>query len=111
MINQLFYSDLGLKPGSFVPLHDRNGEYELNSLPVLDSDHLFIHNHITLPEEEEKFLHMQKSSAWNAIQAVQKRQARLVPNWIGMSWSPAGRERIMDEMLHFQNHSRLANFE
>lgn len=109
-LNQLLYADLGLKPGSFVPLYDRNNEYELNSLPVLESDHLFIHKHKTQPEEEEKFQRVQKSSVWNAIQAVQKKQARLVPNWIGMSWSPVGRERIMDEMLHFQNSKSFALF-
>ncbi|WP_337098078.1 helix-turn-helix domain-containing protein [Paenibacillus sp. YIM B09110] len=104
-LNQLLYSELGLKPGSFVPLYERNNEYELNSLPILDSDHLFIHKHKTLPEEEEKFGRLQRTSVWNAIQAVQKKQARLVPNWIGMSWSPVGREKIIDEMLNFNYHS------
>ncbi len=41
-MNQLLYTELGLHPGSCVPMRERNKEYPLGSLPLFETDHLLV---------------------------------------------------------------------
>lgn len=98
-LNELLYVELGLKPGSCVPLDERSFEYPLHNLPVLESDYLFIYKHQVMLEEERAFDSVLGSGAWKNSGAVRNNRTRIIPNWIGMSWSPVGREAIIDELL------------
>lgn len=98
-LNELLYAELGLKPGSCVPLDERNFEYPLHNLPVLESDYLFIYKHKVMVEEDRVFDRVMESSAWKNSRAVRNNRTRVIPNWIGMSWSPVGREEIIDHLL------------
>ncbi|WP_410771594.1 helix-turn-helix domain-containing protein [Fontibacillus sp. BL9] len=98
-LNDLLYTELGLKPGSCVPLDERNFEYPLHNLPLLESDYLFIYKHKVMMEEDQVFDRVLESSAWQNSQAVRNNRTRVIPNWIGMSWSPVGREAIIDDLL------------
>ncbi|WP_181873123.1 helix-turn-helix domain-containing protein [Fontibacillus phaseoli] len=98
-LNELLYAELGLKPGSCVPLGEQNFEYPLHNLPVLESDYLFIYKHKVLMEEERVFDRVLESGVWKNSQAVRNNRTRIIPNWIGMSWSPVGREEIIDDLL------------
>ncbi|WP_419872421.1 AraC family transcriptional regulator [Candidatus Pristimantibacillus sp. PTI5] len=101
-LNELLYSELGLKPGSCVPLNERNHEFTLISLPVIETDHLLIHNHNVM-QKEEKLASFEQTNAWKAISAVPHTKTLFIPNWIGMSWAPNGRERIMNELLDWSS--------
>ncbi|MDQ8737685.1 AraC family transcriptional regulator [Paenibacillus sp. LHD-38] len=101
-LNELLYSELGLKPGSCVPLTERNHEFTLTSLPVIETDNLLIHNHNVM-QKEEKLARFQQTNAWKAISAVPHTKTLFIPNWIGMSWAPNGRERIMNELLDWSS--------
>ncbi|HTG69307.1 MAG TPA: AraC family transcriptional regulator [Candidatus Udaeobacter sp.] len=100
-LNELLYAELGLRPGSCVPLNERNHEFSLTSMPIIETDLLFIYKHNFMQAEEEKCVRIQQTNAWNAIKAVRKKQTLLIPNWIGMSWAPSGREQIMNELLNW----------
>lgn len=101
-LNELLYSELGLKPGSCVPLTERNHEFTLTSLPVIETDNLLIHNHNVM-QKEEKLASFQQTNAWKAISTVPHTKTLFIPNWIGMSWAPNGRERIMNELLDWRS--------
>ncbi|MHC2203289.1 hypothetical protein ACVLD2_002136 [Paenibacillus sp. PvR052] len=102
-LNELLYSDLGLRLGSCVPLNQMSKEFELDSLPPFQTDHLFISpRQAKAGEDDEAYASLQQCAVWNATKAVWNKRTRLIPNWIGMSWSPVGRNQIMDELLEWQ---------
>ncbi|MDQ1911410.1 AraC family transcriptional regulator [Paenibacillus sp. GD4] len=90
-VSHLLYTELGLQPGSCVPLHERNREYSLESLPPLDSGYLFVYKHSLQAEEAEQ-----------AMSALEGYPIRSVPNWVRMSWSPGGQHQIIDELLEWR---------
>lgn len=82
-LNHLLYKELGLKPGSCVPQHERSKEYNLRRLPPFETDHLLLYKHHVQPEDDAKFSALLASDAWSAMKAVRYNQIRLTPNWIG----------------------------
>ncbi|WP_182299633.1 helix-turn-helix domain-containing protein [Cohnella cholangitidis] len=98
-LNDLIYSELGLKPGYCVPSNAMNVEFSPEKYPNMDTDHLFVQSQFFSPEDEATYERITKSPEWNSIRAVNKDCVHLTPNWVGMSWSPSGRMQIIDELL------------
>ncbi|WP_179232803.1 helix-turn-helix domain-containing protein [Paenibacillus rigui] len=98
-LNHLLYKELGLKPGSCVPQHERSKEFTLAQVPPFETDHLLIYKQYVSPQEEAAFSALLASDAWSTMKAVRNDQIRFTPNWIGMSWSPTGLNEIMDYLL------------
>lgn len=98
-LNELIYTELGLRPGSGVPLKEQNKEYSLNSLPPFETDHLFIYKHYPLEQDAQVLSHLRQSASWSGMQAFRNNRLRMIDNWIGLSWTPIGQDHIMDELL------------
>jgi AraC-like DNA-binding protein/ABC-type Fe3+-hydroxamate transport system substrate-binding protein len=98
-LNDLIYTDLGLNPGYCVPSNVMNVEFSPEKYPNMDTDHIFIQSQFFSPEDEATFENIKKSPEWSSIRAVNNDCVHPTPNWVGMSWSPSGRMRIIDEML------------
>jgi AraC-like DNA-binding protein/ABC-type Fe3+-hydroxamate transport system substrate-binding protein len=92
-LNDLIYSGLAMRPGLAVPRNKMRQEWAIEELPPLQSGHLFIAKHSNHPEIEQLLTQLQASPA------VNDRQRHFVPNWLVMSWTPQGRNRIIDEIL------------
>jgi ABC-type Fe3+-hydroxamate transport system substrate-binding protein len=98
-LNELIYEELELKPGFCVPVNVMSVEFSPDKYPDIETDHLFVQDLFFHPDDRAIFSEIRKSPKWNAIRAVQNNQLHMTPNWVGMSWSPAGRMQIMDELL------------
>lgn len=101
-LSNLLYSELGLKPGSCVPLNERTKEFALGSLPPFETDYLFIYKHPIQSEETDILSGVLKGTSWNAMKAVRNNQTRMIPNWISMSWAPSGQHQIIDDLLQWR---------
>ncbi|CAN7607328.1 helix-turn-helix domain-containing protein [Paenibacillus sp. LjRoot56] len=100
-LSHLLYSELGLKPGSCVPLNERTKEFAVDGMPTFDTDYLLIDKRLTVQEETNLYANVLNGSTWDAMKAVQNNQVRVIPNWISMSWSPSGQNQILDNLLQW----------
>lgn len=98
-LNELIYGELALKPGGQVPADMWRWEMPPESLPVLETEHLFIQEHHVLAGSKNMYERMIQTSAWNEIHAVRNGNVRLIPNWFVMSWTPLGRQHIMNAIM------------
>jgi len=98
-LNELIYGVLGLKPEAQATANMWRQELSLDSLPILETEHLFIHKHHVLAGSENMFEWLIRTEAWNEIPAVHNGNVRLIPNWFVMSWTPKGRMAIMDMLV------------
>jgi len=98
-LNELLYAELGLRPGSGVPLKEQNKQYALDSFPPFETDRLFIYRHYGTEQHEAVFSELQRSVSWTSMQAYRMNRVQFIENWIGMSWTPIGQNRIVDELL------------
>ncbi|CAG7631455.1 helix-turn-helix domain-containing protein [Paenibacillus allorhizosphaerae] len=100
-LNELLYDGLALNPGSSVPLNERYREFEMEHLPPFESDFVFLHNNAWSSPDSEGFASLRNSAVWNALKAVRNHRIRIVDDWIGLSWTPVGQNRIIDELLQW----------
>ncbi|KRF08048.1 hypothetical protein ASG89_16570 [Paenibacillus sp. Soil766] len=100
-LSHLLYTELGLKPGSCVPLNVRTREFAVEVMPTFDTDFLLIDKRLTSLEEANLYTNMFKGTSWDAMKAVQNNQVRVIPNWISMSWAPSGQNQILDDLLQW----------
>ncbi|MDF2669898.1 MAG: transcriptional regulator [Paenibacillus sp.] len=98
-LNDLLFSELGLKPSSIVPLHERLKDFAIDKMPPFETDHIFLHKHLQLAGPEESFSRLQQSQSWQGMKAIRNNRFYLISNWIGLSWSPEGQNQIIDELL------------
>jgi AraC-like DNA-binding protein/ABC-type enterochelin transport system substrate-binding protein len=98
-LNELMHSELGLKPGKWVPADNWRLELPPESLPHLETEHLFVQKHHLLAGSEKVFDRMTNTPSWNDIPAVKNNRVHLIPNWFLMSWTPQGRNQIVDALL------------
>ncbi|MBE1442446.1 AraC-like DNA-binding protein [Paenibacillus sp. OAS669] len=98
-LNHLLYKELGLKPGSCVPQHERSKEYSMENMPPFETDHLMIYKHHVGPKDEANFAALLAGEEWSTMKAVRNHQIHFTPNWIGKSWSPTGQNEIIDYLL------------
>lgn len=98
-LNELLYTELGLKPGKPIPLNRSRVEVQPELLPQLETEYLFIQQHHIRAGCAKTVRTMQEVPYWNGIDAVRRGRVIWIPNWFVMSWSPIGRTRIIDELL------------
>ncbi|MBP1991944.1 helix-turn-helix domain-containing protein [Paenibacillus eucommiae] len=98
-LNELIYSELALKSGQQVPVDRWRWEMPPESLPPLETEHLFIQKHHVLAGSEFIFKRLIETSVWNEIHAVRHDHVQMIPNWFVMSWTPRGREQIMNTLM------------
>jgi len=104
-LNELIYGELALKPGAPEVGDIWRQEMPPEALPLLDTEYLFIHKHHVLAGSEGMYQRLEQSEHWPQIPAVQRGEVRLIPNWFAMSWTPIGREAIME---HFMQNKQLS---
>lgn len=68
-------------------------------LPPFETDRLFIYKYYSPGQDEQVQARLQQSVSWNGMQAYRSNQIRIIGNWIGMSWTPIGQSRSLDELL------------
>ncbi|AFC29108.1 transcriptional regulator [Paenibacillus mucilaginosus 3016] len=98
-VNELLYTELGLKPGSAVPIKEQVKEFPLTNLAPFETDHLFIFKHYPPRYDEEVLSQLQASPSWCGMHAYRSGRIRIIANWIALSWTPIGQNQIMDELL------------
>ncbi|MEI7026268.1 helix-turn-helix domain-containing protein [Paenibacillus sp. y28] len=98
-LNELIYRDIGLNPGYCVHSSLMNIEYSPDKYPDLGTDYLFVQYPPFYAEDEAVFQAIQETPKWRAMKAVSSNQIYHTSNWAALSWTPAGRIRIMDELL------------
>ncbi|MCU6797621.1 AraC family transcriptional regulator [Paenibacillus sp. WQ 127069] len=105
-LNELIYQELGLKPGSNMPLQTKSIELAPQWLPPLETDHLFIQKNHLRAGSENMYEQMCGTHAWKAIKAVQQGNVMLIPNWFSMSWTSGGRRAIIDQLVEYQKNTK-----
>lgn len=100
-LNDLIYAELGLKPGYCVSTHSMTMEYSPAKPPPFDADHLFVQSEFFFPEDEELFRSVQLTPAWQTMKASIGGHVRYTANWAAMSWTPAGRKQIVEQLLDY----------
>ncbi|GAB6989784.1 AraC family transcriptional regulator [Paenibacillus pini] len=98
-LNELVYGELALTPGKQVPTEMWRMELQPKSMPVLETEHLFIHQHHILAGSEQLYEELTRMFVWPMIPAVRDKKLRRIPNWFVMSWTPIGRQQIMKELM------------
>ncbi|MEI7026902.1 AraC family transcriptional regulator [Paenibacillus sp. y28] len=84
-LNELLYEGLGLMPGRDVPRNKMRRELPAEELPALEADHLFLIGKAGIQPEDPFYDKLQEVCFLHFI-----------PNWLFMSWTPPGRNRILD---------------
>ncbi|RIE00697.1 hypothetical protein D3H35_26215 [Cohnella faecalis] len=98
-LSELLFGELGLQPGRTEQSNAKRLELQPEWLPQIDTDYaLVFQNHIRAGSETI-YDRMCGTHAWRSMRAVQNGNVLLIPNWFKMSWSPIGREEIIDELL------------
>ncbi|MEC0226199.1 AraC family transcriptional regulator [Paenibacillus alba] len=98
-LNELLYGELALRPCKQAPEDLWRVEMQPESLPVLETEHLFIHQHHIQAGSEQLYREMTSQAVWRQIPAVRDGRHRFINNWFVMSWTPLGRLLIMNELL------------
>ncbi|GKU76209.1 helix-turn-helix domain-containing protein [Paenibacillus sp. L3-i20] len=98
-LNELIYGDLALKPGAPEMGDIWRQEMSPETLPLLETEYLFIHKHHVLAGSDSMFQRLVQTDMWSSIPAVQQDHVRIIHNWFAMSWTPLGRQVIMDELM------------
>ncbi|MGO4184299.1 helix-turn-helix domain-containing protein [Paenibacillus sp. TAF43_2] len=98
-LNELIYGELALKPGAPGCGDIWRQEMLPESMPLLETEHLFIHKHHVLAGSGKMFQRMLETNVLDQIPAVKTGNTRLIQNWFVMSWTPIGRHSIMDMLM------------
>lgn len=107
-LNELLYGELGLLPGKNMPISTASIELAPEWLPQLEADRLLIHMNHLRAGSEQVYARMENTHAWRTIRAVRRNQVHFIPNWFRMSWSPSGREAVLEELLELTDAAELA---
>lgn len=98
-LNELLYADLAVAPGLQTPSDTWRWEFQPEALPCLETDYLFIHMHHLRAGSEAVFNRMLQTASWSEMSAVREHKVLMIPNWFVMSWTPIGRNQIIDLLL------------
>jgi len=98
-LNELIYGELGLRPCGQVLAELWRWQLQPEAIPVLETEHLFIHHHHVLAGSGRMYERLTQTEAWLHIPAVRDGRVQAIPNWFVMSWTPLGRLRIVNELL------------
>ncbi|MFF2481383.1 helix-turn-helix domain-containing protein [Paenibacillus sp. NPDC058071] len=105
-LNELVYGDLALRPCEQAPEELWRWEMQPESMPVLDTEHLFIHQHHIRAGSERLYKKLTETEAWAQMTAVKEGRVHTIPNWFAMSWTPIGRQRIVEELMAFLENQK-----
>lgn len=109
-LSQLLYTELGLQPAQIAPPEHQWVDYHAERIPLLDTDHLFIHRLSMHPASEKLLRRLKQTSSWNRSPAVLGGNVHDISSWLMMSWTPSGRHEIMDELIHIaEQHAALSH--
>ncbi|WP_336781090.1 helix-turn-helix domain-containing protein [Paenibacillus illinoisensis] len=109
-LSHLLYTELGLQPAQIAPPEHQWVDYPAERIPLLDTDHLFIHRLSMHPASEKLLRRLKQTSSWNRSPAVLGGNVHDISSWLMMSWTPSGRHRIMDELIHIaEQHAALSH--
>jgi ABC-type Fe3+-hydroxamate transport system substrate-binding protein len=97
-LHHFIYRELGLKPAQIISTDLMSDEYAAESIPMLDTDHLFIHRVSNSPVSEKLLRRMKQTTAWNRSPAVLRGSVHDISDWTARSWTPIGRHQIMDDV-------------
>jgi AraC family transcriptional regulator, transcriptional activator for feuABC-ybbA operon len=96
-LNALLYQELGLAPGSSVPVHEAYYEYGWGELVRSGAEDMFLYDDPDRsPDETVLFARLQAASTEGESEG---HRLFTSSNWIGKSWSPLGQRQIIDELL------------
>lgn len=96
-LNALLYQELGLAPGSGVPMDEAYREYGWGELVRSGAEDMFLYDDPDRsPDEAVLFAKLLAASSEGA---GEERRLFTTSNWIGKSWSPLGQRQIIDELL------------
>ncbi|MGF9697650.1 helix-turn-helix domain-containing protein [Paenibacillus sp. MABNR03] len=108
-LSHLLYTELMLKPAQIAPPEHQWVDYPAERIPLLDTDHLFIHRLSMHPASEKLLRRMKQTSSWNRSPAVLGGNVHDISSWLTKSWTPSGRHQIMDELVHIaEQHDALS---
>lgn len=105
-LNKLLYDELGLQPGSIVPPDKTSVYYEPEAMPSLETDHLLLQKHHIRAGSEQIFSRIRQAKQWDGMPAVQNDNLLLISNWFLMSYSPVGRNTIIERLLRYTNEAK-----
>ncbi len=106
-LNEMLYSKLEFTPGNPVPDHMWRIEMAPELMPCLETDRLFIQQHHLRAGSDKIFTRLQETPSWKAMDVVKNNRVQLIPNWFLMSWTPAGRDHILDSLLSLHRDSAI----
>ncbi|WP_440117327.1 helix-turn-helix domain-containing protein [Paenibacillus sp. QZ-Y1] len=106
-LNHLLYCELGIQPAQLLSPGISRDEYAPDSIPVLDTDHLFIHRATLQPASEKVFRRMKQTASWNRSPAVLHGTIHDICNWHQLCWTPAGRLQIVNELEQIAQQSAV----
>lgn len=106
-LNHLLYCELGIQPAQLLSPEISKNEYAADSIPVLDTDHLFIHRATLQPASEKVFRRMKQTASWNRSPAVLHGTIHDISNWHQLCWTPAGRLQIVNELEQIAQQSAV----
>ncbi len=96
-LNALLYQELGLAPGSGVPVHEAYCEYGWGELVQSGAEDMFLYDDPDRsPDEAVLYAKLQAASTEGECEG---HRLFTSSNWIGKSWSPLGQRQIIDELL------------
>ncbi|REK77707.1 helix-turn-helix domain-containing protein [Paenibacillus paeoniae] len=98
-LNELVYGELALRGCGQVPPELWRWQLQPESMPILETEHLFTHHHHVLAGSDRMYERLVQTEAWGQISAVRNGRLHTIPNWFLMSWTPLGRLRIVNELL------------
>lgn len=106
-LNEMLYSKLELTPGKPVPDHMWRVEMAPEMMPCLETDRLFIQKHHLKAGSDQIFSRLQETTSWQSMDVVKNDRVQIIPNWFLMSWTPAGRDHILDSLLSMHNGTAI----
>ncbi|MBH5320095.1 AraC family transcriptional regulator [Paenibacillus sp. GSMTC-2017] len=100
-LNDLLYSELKLLPGKHIPSKKMRLELFTPDIPPLETEQLWIRLYSDHADVQETLRKVQALPFWQSIQTDHIGQIRFIDNWFIMSWTPQGRENIINDILAY----------
>jgi ABC-type Fe3+-hydroxamate transport system substrate-binding protein len=105
-LNELLYQELNLQADSAVPRDQLRLQVTAQDIPELQADHLWIRKYNEHRDVQRVYGNLQARGFWPAMPALLHNQIRHVSNWLLLSWTPQGRQEIMNEIESYFSETR-----
>lgn len=99
-LNDLLFTELDVSAGSMTPAITSKIELSPDQLSSfsMQSDFLFIQNRFFGANGADIMTRVHSSPFWMQHEAVRHNRIRFIPNWYAMSWTPLGRQQIIETL-------------